>query len=292
MVSKLLIFSFSPLIVIVVIFLVCIVRCMLLHVLRQQKGIPDLFRAVLRDGVPLAILILFVLIPSISAQIFEAFVCDEYLDDSTGPSPTFQSYLQASPGQKCGDDPEYEKITSVANFLVLVWPVGMPCLFSVLLLFTRKTIVQHRVTPLSRATAFLYKEYEIPFFWWEPLEMVRKLILTGFVLIIPPRMAFVRLIVAEITCITSLMLISAFKPYVDDSDDYLAIGTNVALAILYLGASYIKLFEDVANEFGKTAAQTVLGLEDSWALAIFILFLCVPPPPAAAHSPLLPCPPR
>ena len=38
---------------------------------------------------------------------------------------------------------------------------------------------------LSRATTFLTNSYEPFAFWWEPLEMCRKLALTGWVLLIP-----------------------------------------------------------------------------------------------------------
>ena len=34
-------------------------------------------------------------------------------------------------------------------------------------------------TPLSRATHFLYKEYDVTCFWWELMEMGRKFLLVG-----------------------------------------------------------------------------------------------------------------
>jgi hypothetical protein len=40
-------------------------------------------------------------------------------------------------------------------------------------------------TSLSQATAFLWADYRKSCYWWEPIEMFRKLILTGAVLLQP-----------------------------------------------------------------------------------------------------------
>ena len=54
-----------------------------------------------------------------------------------------------------------------------------------LLWASRQAFVDGTKTPLSRATALLSGDYVPTAFWWEPLEMCRKLTLTGWVLLIP-----------------------------------------------------------------------------------------------------------
>ena len=275
---KILVYALSPLVLIAGIGIGCGVYAVAEHFIKPPEIAMDDFDPtvliILKRGMfralPVSIVILFVMIPSISAQIFEAFVCLEFTDDST--TGTYGSYMSAHLGQSC-DAPSYAKIETTARVLVVLWPVAMPFMFLMLLLSTRKSIQAHRVTPLSRAAVFLYKEYEAPFYWWEPLEMVRKLVLTGFVLLIPIKLSFVRLIVAELVCVIYLMLISVLKPFIEDSDDYTAIGCNVALTVIYLGASYIKLFEDVALKYGgPDASKAVLGLSSSWELTVALLF--------------------
>ena len=57
--------------------------------------------------------------------------------------------------------------------------MGNIILFSVLLWLSREAISKGRETKLSSAIAFLYREYTPAFFWWELVEMTRRLIFVG-----------------------------------------------------------------------------------------------------------------
>ena len=52
-------------------------------------------------------------------------------------------------------------------------------LYTRLLWASRNVILSGVPTALSRSTAFLYGDYKKAAFWWEPVEMCRKLALTG-----------------------------------------------------------------------------------------------------------------
>ena len=52
-------------------------------------------------------------------------------------------------------------------------------LYALLLWATRDALRTGAQTPLQRATAFLYADYEKRAFFWEPLEMCRKLALSN-----------------------------------------------------------------------------------------------------------------
>ena len=68
------------------------------------------------------------------------------------------------------------------------------------LLQARKAIQQRRPTALSNATKFLHKEYESAFFWWEPVEMARRLLLTGgLTAMVPADETFKRMACAHAT---------------------------------------------------------------------------------------------
>jgi hypothetical protein len=112
----------------------------------------------------------FLVVPSTSARIFRAFLCEpfEYSENKV------RRYLRASLTMSC-DTEEYEATRRTAYAMLIVWPVGIP-----LLLWASRDAVRTGVpTPLSRATAFLSGDSETEAFWWEPLEMCRKLTLTG-----------------------------------------------------------------------------------------------------------------
>jgi hypothetical protein len=86
-------------------------------------------------------------------------------------------YLLADLTLRC-DSPKYESTRTTAIVMIIVWPVGIPLLYMVLLWSTRRAIRTHVPNPLSRATSFLWADYTTAAFWWEPLEMCRKLALT------------------------------------------------------------------------------------------------------------------
>ena len=92
------------------------------------------------------------------------------------------------------------------------WPIGVPIWYAGILWHIRGDVgrkaakrraqrrgsvggVVHRVSrertagaprsALAHAAVFLYDDYREAFFWWEPLEMMRKLTVTGFILLVP-----------------------------------------------------------------------------------------------------------
>eukprot|EP00966_Prymnesium_polylepis_P099568 2306053-Prymnesium_polylepis.2 len=118
----------------------------------------------------------FVLVPSTSTRIFKTFLCDliQY-DDASSDT---RQYLQVDLTLNCDSD-DYVDTRNTALVMLAIWPVGIPVMYAVLLLATRSTLRKGIQSPLSRATSFLYGDYAKHAFLWEPLEMCRKLALTG-----------------------------------------------------------------------------------------------------------------
>ena len=96
--------------------------------------------------------------------------------------------------------------------MMVLWPVGVPLGYTVLLTAARDAIRSTRTTRLSRATSFLSADYETFAFWWEPLEMCRKLALTGWVLLIGEESEQARVLVALLVSIAFLALHLSIKP--------------------------------------------------------------------------------
>ena len=67
--------------------------------------------------------------------------------------------------------------------------------------------------------------------------------LTGFVLLIPEAQGFLRLVVAKLTSVTFLVFLLVFRPYRRKDHDLIAVGAQLILTVVFLAASYIKLFE-------------------------------------------------
>ena len=52
------------------------------------------------------------------------------------------------------------------------------------LLAARRALSAERHTRLSDALSFLHREYEPRFFWWELVEMLRRLVLVGLLVLV------------------------------------------------------------------------------------------------------------
>ena len=144
-----------------------------LHVARPRYCAAA-FRGVQRT-LPLTLVLTFILVPSTATQIFKTFQCDGYQFDSSGAT---RRYVRDDPSLSCNSD-EYKRTEFIAFVMVTIWPVGVPALYALLLFASRDAIRTGVHTPLSRATAFLWADYDRSAYLWEPLEMCRKLTLTG-----------------------------------------------------------------------------------------------------------------
>ena len=131
------------------------------------------------------------------------------------------SYLRRDPSIECNTD-AYRSNIKRAGVFVSVWVVGSLILYISLLTACYKPLRAKISSPLTRATAFLHQEYTTTFFW-EALELSRKLILNGIVLMIPEEHAFLRLVAAVLLSSCYLTALAATQPYRKFEDYALAV---------------------------------------------------------------------
>ena len=108
-------------------------------------------------------------------------------------------------------------------------------------------------TQLGRATSFLTADYKSRAAYWEPLEMLRKLVLTGFVLRLPDSAEMSRLLVAITMSIAFLALQLSIKPFKRVEDDWIAMMVHLALVLIFLAAMLLKACktsEELCSLFG------------------------------------------
>ena len=102
--------------------------------------------------------------------------------------------------------------------------------------------------------------------------MLRKLILTGFVLLVPERMALVRILLAIIVSLLYLVLTLAYQPFKKNNDDAIAVGGQICILCIFIGAGYVKLFNDLSDTTSLEVAQEVMGFQSS--VEIVAIMLC------------------
>ena len=85
----------------------------------------------------------------------------------------------------------------------------------------RHALLHERPTALSRALAFLVKDYEPQYFWWELIEAWKKLFLVGFMVLIKPD-TIEQIMIAFGFMLAYLLVFSQARPFRTDSDDFFA----------------------------------------------------------------------
>ena len=121
-------------------------------------------------------------------------------------------------------------MSKLAVVLLAVWAAGVPLMYTLLLIYSHKhpsspppanssigqasgsgtqpVGIQPRraPSPLGKAISFLSDDYHPECYLWEPTEQLRKLVLTGVVLLIPEQYEQGRVLLALTVSVTFLIL--------------------------------------------------------------------------------------
>ena len=225
-------------------------------------------------GTPPAVIVAFCVLPSVSSGLFAAFDCERFVaDDVTGEA---HHYLSSDLAMRCssGDfvNPTYEGARSIALGFITFWPLGMPITTLVLLLYSSRALLEKRATFVTRAFGFLHREYRSSCYWWEVVEMLRRLLLTGAVLlIIPPEAEAMRLLFAQVVTLCSLCAVGLIQPYKRSDNNTLAFAAQLMLLFVLTLANAMKLYKDIEDTFFSTSgASSVMGFSDPFGFSAVV----------------------
>lgn len=109
-----------------------------------------------QKSIPSALILTFVLLPSRATLIFETFKCDRFLyDDNTGE---VKRYLGHDYSNSC-DSESYDASVTVALWLLVIWPIGVPLMYARLLWMARDALRTGAMTAMKTSISFLYRDY-------------------------------------------------------------------------------------------------------------------------------------
>ena len=213
---------------------------------------------------PFVLVILFILTPRVSFQIFAAFVCKGFDFDDTGDIKHY--YLDVDLRVRC-EGIEYDRIRESAAGLIVLWPIGVPLLFISLLILARRAIEQRLPSRLSAAVSFLHAEYKPEYFFFELIELGRKLFLMGFVLLVPDDHALLRLVAALVVTNGYVVMLLYAAPYRERWTALLAVATNVTLSFTLLAALLVKVHAELPAQYAKD----LFGFESAFPITVFLI---------------------
>ena len=230
------------------------------------------------QALPLALLLSFSFCPSVSMSIFQSWLCKEYeFDGRDAQSVTTHKFLLEDLSIRCSDSSfkgaEHDTITSMAFIFIFIWPVGMVVLFGATLLPCRSKLHANIRTPLVDATKFLHRDYRVDCFYWELVELVRRTILVGWVLLIPTDKTFLRLVVALLLSVTSLAVLLSASPYKRPEDNVLAAGCQLTLSFSLIGVTYIRIYNEIQLATSGAVVQRIMSFSSTSVIALPVLVI-------------------
>jgi uncharacterized integral membrane protein len=185
-------------------------------------------------------------------------------------------YLNADYSVRCsggtGEDanPTYQRIKLLAIGYAILWPVGVPVLLAAFLGCCRRDLIAGNRTPLTQATRFLTEDYKPGAFYWELVDLLRKLFLTGFLLVLVPHMSLLRLVLALLLSIGYLALLGVADPHKDRSTGFLNIGLQLSLCFFLTAAMLLKVMPLVSSVAERSS---LFGWSSAFPLTVVILCL-------------------
>jgi len=280
---RLVVTSFLPLGFVACVFLWFVLRVTFARGCEHQhRSIASILRNAAMSTTTVALLIIFVCLPSLSSVIFQAWSCE--------PFPTSDNnyvyYLRSDLSVQCYESDEHEKLTYLGYFFVAIWPVGAVVLCAALLYTARKPILKRVPTRFVHAIAFLHRDYRPERFYWEVIELMRRTCLTGWLLLVDERNTFTRIAIAILICLASLVLTLYATPYRRSEDQALAVCSQLMLLVSFMGGSYIRLYDDLelqaefvlpgitARLFGFGSSDYIVNLLLGFTVAMVIFLVC------------------
>ena len=169
--------------------------------------------------------------------------------------------------------PEYERIRGIAYVAIALYPVGVPLSYVALFWRTRDAIWTDTPTPLSKALDFLVGEFDSNYYFWELVEVTKKLLLVGAMSVVRPG-EISQLIIAFVVAFCFLVVLLIAKPYKRPGDDVVALASGSALTMFFFFSIVLKfqmlveavqdvlsgqLLESYAIDAGTNAAMLVVS---------------------------------
>jgi len=142
---------------------------------------------------------------------------------------------------------------------VVLWPFGAPTLFAV-------ALRGRRSSGSSRtAIRFLTADYVPSYFFWEVIELLKKLTLCGFLLFV--QHSGLRLVFALLVTIAYVILLLHARPFREPSTTAVAVLSNVALLCAFQTALLIV----VADKMALREREELLGTRSEFGLAMLLV---------------------
>ncbi len=186
--------------------------------------------------IQLSIIVIYFALPSVSQNIFDAVNCRPF--QISDEPIVYQSYLLMNMDIVCDSktDAEYGRIMISFWALFAIWIILTPILSLWLLKRVSTAIRTNRITMLANSCRFLWNDYKPSFWYWDVVDILRKIILTGLIIFIDRKEGsnkFMRLTVAIVFSVIYSFILLSLRPYRRSDDYFCAFASNMLLVCCF-----------------------------------------------------------
>ena len=191
-----------------------------------------------------AFLMLFIIYPSTCTQIFRMLpqTCHEICSQDNNAE--CESFLRADLSVKC-HNVKYNRFVQF-SYALTVYPIAFP-LVTLLALWrcfskSRKTINRNKLHSLARGLRFFYENYSDNCWFWEILELARKVLLTSALLLADAQS---RTYIGSAAIVSGLytVLFAWYKPIKDSFEHWLQLISLMASSVNFTVGMLLKVSE-------------------------------------------------
>lgn len=231
--DRLLITTIGPIVCLGLLLATYVIACYL------NRGSEVAIRNIRRKHVSALLLVTFFVYSSVSSNLFQMFSCESFDNGKV--------YVRADYSIEC-DSRGHKALRIYASFMILVYPMGIPALYSGLLFRKRGVLLDksRREDALSvQSTSDLWKPYKPNRFYYEVVECMRRALLAGVLFVVKDDMA-AQIAVTLMIAFAFAIVFEILSPYESRLDTWLS---RAGHAVVYSSMYFALLLKvDVSRE--------------------------------------------
>ncbi|CAM9207691.1 unnamed protein product [Laminaria digitata] len=214
---------------------------------RINRGEAEPLQVIWNRHVSMVLLLTFFVYSSVSSTLFKTFACEK-LEDG-------KNYLRADYRLEC-DSSKHKAFQVYAGFMIVVYTVGIPAFYGVLLFRDREVLRRGRADLGEAArvtlTSDLWRPYKPSVFYYEVIECARRVLLAGVVVFIYPNTA-AQIAITLLMAFVFVVVSEGLAPYASRWDTWLS---RMGHAVVYV-SMYVALLLKVDVSDERAGSQKV-----------------------------------
>ena len=189
----------------------------------------------------------FLMYPGIVNRVFRIFKCGEFGSKGT--------WLMADLSIKCYT-PEHMASILWAFVFVGIYVLGIPLLSTFILYRHRKRLWDPRYPALKRVYGSLYQYYRPEYWYFESIEMIKKMLLTGAMVMVAPGTS-AQVMIGILISVVYLVILLHYRPFQDTKDQLLQMYSTVQVQLTLIVGMALQL-DSGQDEAEKSVLAIIL----------------------------------